>query len=249
MGAKVLMVLIDNGATFNVCPFRAALTFGLDIETIIPSPLTVRAYDNTLRKVIGTFKAPCKVGPMETIMEFHVMDITPNYNLLLGRAWLHPNGVIPSSLHQKMKILWKRGIAIMLRDGEILAPVCGLEEGGSELQMSGFEFVNMADYGLKDERYATDLFSYCSHKVIAMMKNMGFMPGMGLGEEGKGVVKFLNDKTQMTREGLGFFEGCDGIKKNLGTLNGNFVKEGGNFPYYGFLEPWVGKDGKVFYSL
>ena len=49
----------------------------------------------------------------------------------------------------------------------------------------------------------------------------------------------------MTREGLGFLEGCDGIKKNHGTLNGNFVK-GGNFPYCGFTEPQVGKDGKVF---
>ena len=50
----------------------------------------------------------------------------------------------------------------------------------------------------------------------------------------------------MTREGLGFFEGCDRIKKNLGTLNGNFVKEGGNFPYCGFSKPWVGKNGKVY---
>ena len=40
----------------------------------------------------------------------------------------------------------------MLSDGEILAHICGLEEGGSKLQMSGFEFVNMVDYGLKDER-------------------------------------------------------------------------------------------------
>ena len=46
----------------------------------------------------------------------------------------------------------------MLGDGEILASVRGLEEGGSELQMSGFEFVNMANYGLKDERYATNFF-------------------------------------------------------------------------------------------
>ena len=46
--------------------------------------------------------------------------------------------------------------------------------------MSGFEFVNMVDYGLKDERYATDLFSYCSHEVIAMKKHMGYMPGMGI---------------------------------------------------------------------
>ena len=51
-----------------------------------------------------------------------------------------------------MKILWKGGIVVVLNDGEILAPVCGLKEEGSELQMSGFEFVNMADYGLKDEK-------------------------------------------------------------------------------------------------
>ena len=65
MGAKVPMVLIDNGSAMNVCPFKTTLTIGLDIETIIPSPLTIRAYDNTSRKVMGTFKAPCKIGPME----------------------------------------------------------------------------------------------------------------------------------------------------------------------------------------
>ena len=56
-----------------------------------------------------------------------------------------------------MKILWKGGIVVVLGDGEILALVCGLEKGGSELQMSGFEFVNMTDYRLKDERYTSDL--------------------------------------------------------------------------------------------
>ena len=53
----------------------------------------------------------------------------------------------------------------------------------------------------------------------------------------------------MAREGLGFFEGCNGIKKNLGTLNGNFMKEGEDFPYCGFPKPWVGKDGKVYPGL
>ena len=83
----------------------------------------------------------------------------------------------------------------MLGDGEILALICGLEEGRSELKMSGFKFVNMTDYGLKDERYATDLFPYCSHGVIAMMKNMRFMHDMGLGKEGKGVVEFPSSPT------------------------------------------------------
>ena len=97
--------------------------------------------------------------------------------------------------------------------------------------MNGFEFVNMANYGLKDEMYTMDLLSYCSHEVIAMMKNMGYMPGMGIG---KGVVEFPNFKTQLTKEGLGFFEGNDGIKKKIGTLNGNFVKEGETFLFVAF---------------
>ena len=37
--------------------------------------------------------------------------------------------------------------------------------------MNGFEFMNMADYRLKDERYTTDLFQYCSHEVIVMTKS------------------------------------------------------------------------------
>ena len=56
MGAKVPMVLIENGFALNVCPFRTALTVGLDVETIIPSPLTIKAYDNTLRKIMGLSK-------------------------------------------------------------------------------------------------------------------------------------------------------------------------------------------------
>ena len=60
------------------------------------------------------------------------------------------------------------------------------------------------------------------------------MLGMGLGKEGRRVAKFPNFKTQLTKKGLGFFEGYDGIKKNPRTLNGNFVKEGGDFPFCGF---------------
>ena len=145
-----------------------------------------------------------------------------------------------------MKLQCKGRIAIVLGGGENIAPICGLEEGGSELQMSGFEFVNMVDYGLKDEKYTMDWLPYCIHEVIGMMKNMGYMPGMGLGKEGKRVAEFPDFKTQLSKEGLGFFESYDGIKKNLGTLNGNFVKEGGDFPFCGFPELWVGKVGKVY---
>ena len=79
---------------------------------------------------------------------------------------------------------------MVLRDGEILAPICELEGEDNEFQISGFEFFNMVDYGLKDEKYTTNLLPYCRHEVIAMMKKIGYMIGMGLGKEGRGVVEF-----------------------------------------------------------
>ena len=68
---------------------------------------------------------------------------------------------------------------MVLGDSEILAPIYGLEECDNELQMSGFEFVNMVDYGLRDEKYTTYLLPHCSHKVIAMMRRMGYIPSVG----------------------------------------------------------------------
>ena len=88
------MVLVDNVSTLNVFPFKIALNIGLDLGTIIPSPLTIKAYNNTLRNVVGTYKATCKIGPLDSNVEFHVMDITPSYNLLLGKAWPHPIGAV-----------------------------------------------------------------------------------------------------------------------------------------------------------
>ena len=58
------------------------------------------------------------------------------------------------------------------------------------------------------------------------------------------MAEFPDFKTQLTKDGLGFFEGCNGIK-NFGTLNGGFVKEERDFPFCGFLELWVDKNGKV----
>ena len=54
---------------------------------------------------MGTFEAPVKTGPIETIVKFTVLDIPVTHALLLGRPWYHVLGGVPSTVHQKVKFL------------------------------------------------------------------------------------------------------------------------------------------------
>ncbi|KAM1845265.1 hypothetical protein ACFX13_019587 [Malus domestica] len=43
------------------------------------------------------------MGELKSSTIFHVIDARTSYNLLLGRHWIHENGVVPSTLHQCLK--------------------------------------------------------------------------------------------------------------------------------------------------
>ena len=50
---------------------------------------------------------------------------------------MHPLGIVPSTVHQKLKLLWKGGVLTM-GDGEISAPVCDIESN-NDIQLRDFE--------------------------------------------------------------------------------------------------------------
>ena len=87
--AKVSRVLVDFGSAMNVCPLRTTTTLGIKRDQLSPSIFTIKAYDNRSRCVMGTFEVPYKIGPVNTTVVFHVLNIPASYNLLLGRAWMH----------------------------------------------------------------------------------------------------------------------------------------------------------------
>ena len=47
---------------------------------------------------------------------FHVIDSKTSYNLLLGRPWIHGNGVVPSTLHQCFKYCDSKQIKVVTAD-------------------------------------------------------------------------------------------------------------------------------------
>ncbi|KAK9265381.1 hypothetical protein L1049_001674 [Liquidambar formosana] len=65
----------------------------------------------------------------------------------------------------------------------------------------------------------------------------------GAWQEGEVIAEFPDFRMQTDQRRLGYTEEDDKcIPKNARTLNGNFVKEGENFPYCCFPEPWMDKE-------
>ena len=57
------------------------------------SKTIVRAFDSTRREVTGEIDIEIQIGPCTFNVEFQVMDISPSYNCLLGRPWIHIAGL------------------------------------------------------------------------------------------------------------------------------------------------------------
>ncbi|KAA3488575.1 RNA-directed DNA polymerase (Reverse transcriptase), Ribonuclease H-like protein [Gossypium australe] len=98
-------VLIDNGSALNVLPLSTLNRLPMDSSHMRTCQNTVRAFDGTERRVMGRIQIPLLIGPNTYEVGFLVMDIKPSYNCLLGRLWIHTAGAVPSSLHQKLKLV------------------------------------------------------------------------------------------------------------------------------------------------
>ncbi|XP_040951562.1 uncharacterized protein [Gossypium hirsutum] len=110
--------------------------------------LPMRAFDGTERKVIGRIDIPLMIRPNTYEVDFLVMDIKPSYNCLLGRPWIHSARVMPSSLHQKLKLVADGGLVTINAKEDIIAtvtsstPYVEANEEAIECSFRSLEFVN-----------------------------------------------------------------------------------------------------------
>ncbi|XP_027348295.1 uncharacterized protein LOC113859812 [Abrus precatorius] len=116
----IARVLIDNGSSLNVMPKMTLSKLPCDGSHMKPSAMIVRAFDGSRREVIGEIEIPIKIGPYTFQILFQVMDITPAYSCLLRRPWIHSAGVIPSTLHQKLKFIIDNKLVIVSGEDDML---------------------------------------------------------------------------------------------------------------------------------
>ena len=99
--------MIDNGSSSNVMSLSTLMRLLVDRSYMKHNRTVVRAFNDTRREVIGEMEIEVQIAPCTFNVEFQVMDISPSYNCLLGRPWIHTTRAVPSTLHQKIKFVVK----------------------------------------------------------------------------------------------------------------------------------------------
>ncbi|XP_077221699.1 uncharacterized protein LOC143855468 [Tasmannia lanceolata] len=271
---KVPEVLVDNGSALNVCPLSTANPLGFRPDDFIPSEQGILAYDGTWRDVIGTIAAEIKIGGEIFEVEFQVLDIKTSFFLRLGRPWLHKVGVIPSTLHQKLKFIRNNRVITVRGDPE---PEIGqisqelVTENTRDVSLTGFS-LEISTIIMEEVMSEDILFlSSTNVQVVKMRLRYGYVPGAGLGRNLQGPTEWLEMKAVDGLFGLGYkptrkevqemkaymlkWAECHrwGLEFPMGSyilvMNCRFRKEGADCPYYGFPEPWYDETGTKLPSL
>ena len=201
----VSKVLIDNGSTLNVCPMATLEKLGINPTRAKATSMVVRAFDRTHREVLGEIDLPVKVGPQVYNINFQVLRIDSPYNLLLGRPWLHTAGAVPSSLHQKMKLIIGNQLVTILAE----KPISIYNDGA-------IPYIN----GYASEKASFHSFEFVTviHRVAAIEPRLskagimvakefikaGFQPGQGLGCANQGRTMIVAFEGNKDRYGLGY---------------------------------------------
>ena len=121
------------------------------------------------------------------------MDISPSYNCLLGRPWIHIDGAVPSTLYQKIKFVTKGQLASIAAEEDMIAatssraPYVETDEKAMECSLS-LEFVN-AMYVGEGSKVSVTKLSEITHLGIKQVPDKGAQARKGLGKRLQGILR------------------------------------------------------------
>lgn len=100
---RVDRILIDNGSAVNIMPKSTMWQLGILMDELSNSKLVIQGFNQGSQRAIGMIRLELIIGDLKASALFHVIDSRTTYKLLLGRPWIHGNGVVTSTLHQCFK--------------------------------------------------------------------------------------------------------------------------------------------------
>jgi len=173
-----------------------------------PSTMIVRAFDGSKREVMGKIELPIQVGSCVFQITFQVMDILSAYSCLLGRPWIHSIGVVPSTLHQKLKYVMRDNMVTVSGEEDFFvsspssARYIETTEKALETTFQALEIVGNAYV----EPFQIKPYLSCASLMMArvMLREGGYEYGKGLGKVGQGRVFSLKIVENKNRYDMGY---------------------------------------------
>ncbi|KAM1400495.1 hypothetical protein ACFX2F_027765 [Malus domestica] len=95
-------MLVDAGSVINIMPKSTMTAIGIKADKLSLSCLLIQGFNQGGQRVMGMIRVEMTIG------ELLRLDTRTSYSLLLGRPWIHANGVVPSTLHQCLKFYQER---------------------------------------------------------------------------------------------------------------------------------------------
>ena len=80
-------------------PLRMLRALGRSINDLIEIGVVMSSFTGEVSKTLGIIPIDITIGSKTALFSFFVIDSIANYNILLGRDWIHANWCVLSSLH------------------------------------------------------------------------------------------------------------------------------------------------------
>ena len=148
-GKIVKRVLVDGGAAVNLIPEHVVKKLDKSCSDLMPHNMVITDFNGKTSRSPGCIALDLKVGSVTRTTMFVVVPSQANYNLLLGREWIHGVGAVPSTMHQ-MIFFWDDFGNLEFIKGDEDYFRCEVNNADFDRNLSNIEPLNMPN---KEEFY------------------------------------------------------------------------------------------------
>ncbi len=100
-GSPVARMLVDGGAVVNLMPYSVFKKLKLNEDDLMKTNMVLNGFEGKEKtEAKGVMSVELTVGSKTLATAFFVAEVQGNYNVILGRDWLHANQCVLSTLHQ-----------------------------------------------------------------------------------------------------------------------------------------------------
>ena len=112
--------MVDQGYEANVMYLDLFRGLGLKNQDLSKYDAPMVEFDGKVVILEGQISLPINMEGKELVVTFIVVNAFSPYTAILGRPWIHAMGVVPSTLHVKVKFPTEQGVVVVRGSQQVL---------------------------------------------------------------------------------------------------------------------------------